>query len=49
VFDYLGSPVFSPGVAAVVVLLLGSVGFAAGYFPSRRAAAIQPAVALRCE
>lgn len=49
VFDYLGSPVFSPGVAAGVVLLLGSVGFAAGYFPSRRAAAIQPAVALRCE
>ena len=31
------------------VLLLGTIGFLAGYFPSRRAVAIQPAEALRYE
>jgi|CXWL01.1.fsa_nt_gi putative ABC transport system permease protein len=45
----LGSPTFSPAIAATTVLLLGAIGFLAGYFPSRRAVAIQPAVALRYE
>ena len=46
---FMGAPTFSPGVAATTVLLLGAIGFLAGYFPSRRAVAIQPAVALRYE
>ncbi|MGE5234242.1 MAG: ABC transporter permease [Acidobacteriota bacterium] len=45
--NFLGRPTFSPGVAAVTILLLGSIGFVAGYFPSRRAVSIQPAEALR--
>jgi ABC-type lipoprotein release transport system permease subunit len=36
-------------VAATTVLLLGSIGFVAGYFPSRRAVSIQPAEVLRYE
>jgi putative ABC transport system permease protein len=47
--ELLGAPTFSFGVAVTVVVLLGAIGFLAGYFPSRRAVAIQPAVALRYE
>jgi putative ABC transport system permease protein len=47
--QFLGAPTFSLGVAATTVLLLGGIGFLAGYFPSRRAVRIQPAAALRYE
>jgi putative ABC transport system permease protein len=47
--QFLGAPTFSLGVATTTVLLLGSIGFLAGYFPSRRAVTIQPADALRYE
>ncbi|MFN7940533.1 MAG: ABC transporter permease [Thermoanaerobaculia bacterium] len=47
--QFLGAPTLSLGVAATTVLLLGTIGFLAGYFPSRRAVSIQPAVALRYE
>jgi putative ABC transport system permease protein len=47
--EMMGSPTFSPAIAATTVLLLGGIGFLAGYFPSRRAVAIQPAAALRYE
>ncbi|MCZ7650757.1 MAG: ABC transporter permease [Thermoanaerobaculia bacterium] len=47
--ELLGAPTFSFGVAVTVVVLLGAIGFLAGYFPSRRAVAIQPAAALRYE
>lgn len=47
--QFMGAPTFSPGVALTVVVLLGTIGFLAGFFPSRRAVAIQPAVALRYE
>jgi putative ABC transport system permease protein len=47
--QFLGAPTFSPGVALTTVLLLGGIGFLAGYFPARRALAIQPAAALRYE
>lgn len=47
--ELLGAPTFSLGVAVTVVLLLGAIGFLAGYLPSRRAVAIQPAAALRYE
>ena len=43
------APTFSLGVAFTTVALLGSIGFLAGFFPSRRAVTIQPAVALRYE
>ncbi len=45
----MGAPTFSFGVAMTTILLLGTIGFLAGYFPSRRAVSIQPAVALRYE
>lgn len=47
--QFLGAPTFSLGVATTTVLLLGTIGFLAGYFPSRRAVTIQPADALRYE
>lgn len=47
--EFLGTPNFSLPVAATTVLLLGSIGFIAGYFPSRRAVSIQPAEVLRYE
>jgi putative ABC transport system permease protein len=47
--EFMGAPVFSPGVAATTVVLLGTIGFLAGWFPSRRAVSIQPADALRYE
>jgi putative ABC transport system permease protein len=46
---FLGAPTFSPGVALTTVLLLGGIGFLAGFFPARRAVSIQPAEALRYE
>ncbi len=45
--SFLGRPTFSPGIAGVTILILGCIGFLAGYFPSRRAVSIQPAAALR--
>lgn len=47
--EFLGTPTFSLPIAATTVLLLGSIGFVAGYFPSRRAVSIQPAEVLRHE
>jgi len=47
--EFMGAPTFSLGVAFTTVSLLGMIGFLAGFFPSRRAVTIQPAVALRYE
>jgi len=44
-----GVPAFHPGLLAGVCALLLLVGLCASYFPARRAAAVDPAVALRCE
>jgi len=50
-FEYVGKPVpvLSPGVALIVVSVLGAIGFLAGLFPARRAARVEPAEALRYE
>jgi len=48
-FDFLGRPTFSPAIAATTALVLGAIGTAAGYFPARRAASVNPAVSLRYE
>lgn len=47
--SFLGTPTFSLTIAATTVVLLGLVGFLAGFFPARRAVTIQPAAALRYE
>ena len=47
--EFMGAPTFSLAIAFTTVALLGTIGFLAGYFPSRRAVRIQPAVALRYE
>jgi putative ABC transport system permease protein len=48
-FDFLGRPTFSLPIAAATSLILGLVGMAAGYFPARRAASVNPAESLRYE
>jgi putative ABC transport system permease protein len=49
VFQVFGKPelLLSPSVILVVVVVLGIIGFAAGFFPARIAASIEPAEALR--
>jgi putative ABC transport system permease protein len=36
--EAVGLPVFSPMVAVITVVILGTIGFLAGFFPARRAA-----------
>lgn len=43
---YIGTPTVSPAVAGITILILGIVGFIAGYFPARRAAKMNPVQAL---
>jgi len=45
--DYIGIPVVSPAVAAITAILLGTIGFLAGWFPARAAAALDPVVAMK--
>lgn len=47
--QFMGEPTVSIPIAVVTILILGTIGLLAGYFPSRRAASIQPAEALRHE
>jgi putative ABC transport system permease protein len=47
--QFLGKPTFSLPIALITVMLLGALGLLAGYFPSRRAVSVHPAVALRYE
>ncbi len=48
-FDIVGKPlpILSTQVTATVVVILGAIGLTAGYFPARRAAQVDPAIALR--
>ena len=48
-FEFLGRPTFSPAIALLTTLVLGGIGTLAGYFPARRASAVNPADSLRYE
>lgn len=49
VMSFLGRPTLSPQIGIATSLILGLIGLAAGYFPARRAASIDPASTLRYE
>jgi putative ABC transport system permease protein len=45
--EFVGDPHLSPGLAFATVVLLGTIGLIAGYFPARTAARLDPVVAMR--
>ena len=47
VMSFLGRPTLSPQIGVATSLILGMIGLAAGYFPARRAASIDPASTLQ--
>ena len=47
--EFLGKPTLSWQIASLTAGVLGAIGILAGYFPARRAAAIDPAETLRYE
>lgn len=49
VLGFLGKPTLSWQIGLATSTILGLIGIAAGYFPARRAAAVDPAATLRYE
>ncbi|HEX7154516.1 MAG TPA: ABC transporter permease [Thermoanaerobaculia bacterium] len=49
VMEFLGKPTLSPAIGIITSIILGIIGLLAGYFPARRAAAVDPAATLRYE
>jgi putative ABC transport system permease protein len=49
VMAFLGRPTLSPEIGVATSMILGVIGLLAGYFPARRAAAVDPAATLRYE
>lgn len=49
VMSFLGRPTLSPQIGVATSFILGLIGLLAGYFPARRAAAVDPAATLRYE
>ncbi|HPA53343.1 MAG TPA: ABC transporter permease [Thermoanaerobaculia bacterium] len=49
VMEFLGTPKLSPAIGAATASILGVIGLLAGWFPARRAAAVDPAATLRYE
>ena len=49
VMSFLGRPTLSPQIGVATSAILGIIGLLAGYFPARRAAAVDPAATLRYE
>lgn len=47
--EFMGKPVLSIPIGLATAGILGLIGLAAGYFPARRAAAVDPASTLRYE
>ena len=47
--EFLGKPQLSWPIAVATAVILGMIGTAAGYFPARRAAEVDPAESLRYE
>jgi ABC-type antimicrobial peptide transport system permease subunit len=45
--EYVGTPSLSPLLVAVVVVVLGFIGLAAGVGPARRASTLDPVVAMK--
>jgi putative ABC transport system permease protein len=49
VMAFLGRPTLSLNIGIATAMILGLIGLLAGYFPARRAAAVDPAATLRYE